>query len=203
MNLGIEHGGRKAGSSLGGGGGGRKIPREVAAMAKQMGIDMSEMGAQAENMWNMLNDMSDTDPAAYEAFIKEQVEGAGEEDEARRNSQRTFTPEGCFVVKSKFSTSGAGGVKVVNAKGVEASGKLFVNICCHEGIQRPMNADGSLVGDDRPHLDNMQIPLVVGELRPATDSSGQGVAAVDVVFNPWCTKKVQESNIFRTQIVEL
>jgi NACalpha-BTF3-like transcription factor len=58
-----------------------KLPREVAAMAKQMGIDMSEMGGQAENMWSMLNDMSQNDPQAYEEFIKEQMEGAQEEAE--------------------------------------------------------------------------------------------------------------------------
>lgn len=57
-------------------------------MAKQMGLDMSQLGGQAENMWAMLNDMSETDPEKYEAFIKEQMEEGGEVG----GGKRTFTP---------------------------------------------------------------------------------------------------------------
>ncbi|GMH59918.1 hypothetical protein TrRE_jg3306 [Triparma retinervis] len=198
MNLGIQHGGRKGKDR----GGGMKLPREVAAMAKQMGIDMSEMGGQAENMWSMLNDMSQNDPQAYEEFIKEQMDGAQEEAEENKKKARTFTPNPSFVVKAKFSNANSG-LKIKNAKGVEASGKLFINMCSHDGVQRPLDTQGSPVSDDRPGLDNLQIPLVVGDLRPAADAGGDPVAAVDIVLNPWCIEMVMKNNVFRAQIVEL
>jgi hypothetical protein len=96
MNLGIQHGARpgdfKSKNMAGG------LPKEVVAMAKQMGLDMATMGSQAEDMWAMLNDMSETDPDKYEAFIKEQIEGA---EEGEGKGQRTFTPTSCFVVKTR------------------------------------------------------------------------------------------------------
>ena len=100
-----------------------KLPREVAQMAKQMGIDMSEMGGQAENMWSMLNDMSQNDPEAYDSFIKEQMDGAQEEAEENKKKSRTFTPIPCFVVKATFSNANSG-LKIKNACGVDASGKV-------------------------------------------------------------------------------
>ena len=49
MNLGIQHSARpgdfKSRNMAGG------LPKEVVAMAKQMGLDMKELGPQAENMW--------------------------------------------------------------------------------------------------------------------------------------------------------
>jgi len=81
--------------------------------------------------------------------------------------------------------------------------QLFVNVCSHDGIQRPLDTQGNPVAEDRPSLDNIQIPLVVGDLRPTTDASGETVAAVDIVFNPWCIKMVESNNVFRAQIVEL
>jgi hypothetical protein len=55
MNLGIQHSARpgdfkKPNSS--------KLPKEVVAMAKQMGLDMSTMGKEAQEMWDKLNDLS-------------------------------------------------------------------------------------------------------------------------------------------------
>ena len=94
-------------------------------------------------------------------------------------------------------------MKIKNAKGVEASGKLFINMCSHEGVQRPLDTQGNPVSDDRPGLDNLQIPLVVGDLRPTSDVGGDPVAAVDIVLNPWCIKMVLKNNVFRAQIVEL
>ncbi|GMH71904.1 hypothetical protein TL16_g05778 [Triparma laevis f. inornata] len=162
-----------------------------------MGLDMSQLGGQAENMWAMLNDMSETDPEKYEAFIKEQMEEGGEGG----GGNRTFTPNSCFVVKTRFAP--ATGMKIKNSNGVDATGKLFVNMCSHEGVQRPLNSEGQPVAEDRPHLDNMQIPLVVSEMRTTTDNSDEKVAAVDVVYNPWVIKKANENNVFRSQVVEL
>ena len=154
MNLGIQHSRSPSDAPAGGGG----IPREVIAMAKQMGMDMSELGPQAEKMWADLNDMSARDPEEYDTFIKQQMEDANDPPAG----PRSFRPEKGFVVKAWF---GSGGVKVTNSTGVDLHGKVFVNITSHDGVQRPLDTQSQPVQEDRPSLDNLQIPLVVSELR--------------------------------------
>lgn len=58
-----------------------------------------------------------------------------------------FTRCSCFVVKTRFAP--ATGMKIKNSNGVDATGKLFVNICSHEGVQRPLNSEGQPVAEDR------------------------------------------------------
>eukprot|EP00518_Triparma_eleuthera_P003123 CAMPEP_0182460312 /NCGR_PEP_ID=MMETSP1319-20130603/5211_1 /TAXON_ID=172717 /ORGANISM="Bolidomonas pacifica, Strain RCC208" /LENGTH=664 /DNA_ID=CAMNT_0024659389 /DNA_START=180 /DNA_END=2174 /DNA_ORIENTATION=- len=192
MNLGIQHSRSPSDAPTNGGG----IPREVIAMAKQMGMDMSELGPQAEKMWADLNDMSTRDPEEYDAFIKQQMEDAIDPPAG----PRSFRPEKGFVVKAWF---GSGGVKVTNSAGVDLVGKVFVNITSHDGIQRPLDTQNQPVQEDRPSLDNLQIPLVVSELRQCADNSASQAAAVDVVFNPWCLRRAEPGSVFRGQIVDL
>ena len=177
------------------------LPKEVAQMAKQMGIDMSEMGGQAENMWSMLNDMHANDPEEYDEFIQKTMEDEKKENEEKDKMGKTFKPNADFVVKVQMMKSN--GINIKTASGVKASGKLFVNFCQHEAIQRPLGTDGKPVVEDRPHLDGLQIPLVVSPLRKCSDGKGEDVAAVDVVLNPFCLRKCKENNVFRAQIVEL
>ena len=66
-------------------------------------------------------------------------------------------------------------MKIKNSNGVDATGKLFVNMCSHDGVHRPLNSEGQPVAEDRPHLDNMQIPLVVSDMRSCTDNSDEKV----------------------------
>jgi len=171
MNVSISHGGRKAHKDASGGAG-TKLPREVVQMAKQMGLDMSEMGEEAEAMWAKLNNLAQTDTEQYDNFIKEQME---EQEEAEDNPSRSFTPTAAFVVKTKFAPSS--GTQIKTADNKFASGKIFVNVTSHDGIQRPLEPSGTPVVENRPHMDNMQIPLVVGLIRQTLDNSGEKVSA--------------------------
>merc|ERR1712166_514931 len=106
----------------------------------------------------------------------------------RSNTSRSFTPKGSFVVK---------------AYGRYIKKKIFLNICCHPGVQRPMGSSGKEVEDDtQPHLAR-QIPLLIGLPRDMKDAKGIGSTAIDVIFNPWVTMKTEHNNMFKSQVVDL
>jgi len=88
-----------------------------------------------------------------------------------------LVPMAGFCVKS-YKTSAAA---------YEASGKVFVNVCANEFVERAQGSTGMLATDD--HLDNrglsnLQIPVLVGPSRKLVDSHGHPAIVVDVIFNP-------------------
>jgi hypothetical protein len=48
----------------------------LATAAKQMGLDEGALGEQAQEMWEMLNNLSESDPAAYQKFVQDQANQA-------------------------------------------------------------------------------------------------------------------------------
>jgi hypothetical protein len=46
-----------------------KLPPEALKFAKQMGVPLDGLEAEAEDMWAMLNDMSSKDFSGYQRFI--------------------------------------------------------------------------------------------------------------------------------------
>jgi len=59
----------------------KTMPKEAIAFAKQMGIDMTGIEAEAQDMWKMLTEMHDKDPLSYHTFVSNQME------EAKRDSE--------------------------------------------------------------------------------------------------------------------
>jgi len=189
-----------------GGMGGVNLHDEMKGM---MGTLSSEDKKKADQLWKMLDNMYESDPAEYQKFIEAQMklgeEHKQKEAEAAANGGST----------SSGSTSGVRSAKgggrsftpntsfVVKAYGRYLKSKIFLNMCCHEGVQRPMGSSGKEVEDEtQPHLAR-QIPLLVGAPREMKDASGVGCTAVDVVFNPWVTKQAEHNTMFKSQIVDL
>jgi hypothetical protein len=194
-------------------GGGLNIHEEMKGMLGKLGPEDLK---KADKMWKMLDNMYENDPVEYQKFIETQMK-LGEEhkqQEAAKNNtksggsntssfnstkgdnnagvrstnKRTFTPEGCFVVK---------------AYGRYLKNKIFLNMCCHKGVQRPMGTSGKVVEDNtQPHLAR-QIPLLVGAPREVKDVKGIECTAIDVVFNPWVTSKAENNTMFKSQVVDL
>jgi len=202
---------------------GMNVHDEMKGMLGELGEkDMKK----ADQLWKMLDGMYENDPDEYKNFIETQMK-LGEEhkqEEAnaaaediknfnnnnatsssssasktktgqkksssgtRSNTSRSFTPKGSFVVK---------------AYGRYIKKKIFLNICCHPGVQRPMGSSGKEVEDDtQPHLAR-QIPLLIGLPRDMKDAKGIGSTAIDVIFNPWVTMKTEHNNMFKSQVVDL
>ena len=165
----------------------------------------------ADALWKMLDDMYETDPEEYKKFIETQMRegkeagfqlpgqgaggpveevGAGKTDSVRSTSSMggTFTPNGGFVVKTKRRYTGD---------------KVFLNVCSHPGVQKPMVANGNEVDANTPGQFARQIPLLISKPRQGLDSSKNPVTAFDCVFNPWVIDTLAKDNMFKVQVVEL
>ena len=57
----------------------KNLPPEAIKFAKSMGIDMTGIEAEAEDMWRMLNEMHSKSPLEYHQFVQQQFEEAKEE----------------------------------------------------------------------------------------------------------------------------
>ena len=157
------------------------------AMARQMGLDPEEMGEEAENMWAMLDDMSTNDPAAYKEFIAEQMEAKAEEE--ARPKEPHIMPNGCFVIKATDKHSKA---------------KTFINVCCHEALERPSDYAGRPVSDDpRAPTDGVSVPMAIGAVRCCEDSGGKRSVAVDAIVHGWATGRAETDRAFKTQVADL
>ena len=178
-----------------------KIPAEVKAMARQMGIPASEL-ANADGMWQKLTKMSEEDPDGYSELLtesaKHMAKANGDElaegmepDDAKANELMSklmtpdaLTPAAGYVIKAALKYNG---------------GKLMINCCAHPALQPPNDAAGLPVDvtSQKPgwsSASGLQIPMVVGSARPcavagAGDEVGSG-QAIDVLFHPWVLDQV-------------
>jgi hypothetical protein len=57
-------------------GGKRRGGPSLATAAKQLGLDEDALGKEAKEMWEMLDEMSTADPAAYRKFVQDQASQA-------------------------------------------------------------------------------------------------------------------------------
>lgn len=74
-----------------------KLPKEAVKFAKSMGLDLSGLEPEAEDIWKMLDDMSTKDPMQYEEFVRQQFESAkdaGDKKEPAEAEKRSFRPAG-------------------------------------------------------------------------------------------------------------
>jgi hypothetical protein len=76
---------------------------------------------------------------------------------------------------------------------------LFINICSSDLIELPKDKDGNPVNNPRSVADGLEIPLIIGPIRPISDKAN----AVDVIFNPIVPKTCQDERYFRGQVLEL
>lgn len=75
---------------------GSKLPKEAVKFAKSMGLDLSGLEPEAEEMWKMLDDMSRNDPAGYESFVAQQLK-EGKEVNPQEPTGRSLRPDGTYV----------------------------------------------------------------------------------------------------------
>lgn len=152
------------------------------------GVDREE----AQRVWKMLDDMAENDPEGYASFVKEQQRRG-------RVREKSFVPSAGRVVKTYAMKQGS----------MMRKTKLFLNLCGHPGVQRPIGANGKELDDDAPGWAAKQIPLLVGQLRETKDSKNATCIVVDVVFSPWIVKRIRDlrddprENQFRHQVADL
>ncbi|RLN90470.1 hypothetical protein BBJ28_00018126 [Nothophytophthora sp. Chile5] len=213
MNYGIIHNRRPDPQKRGGPASMQALlsdPR-MREIAKQMGLQPSDFGDEAQALWSTLNDLSSKDPKRYEAFINDQLQDGppptseassasnqSSNDAATSTPPRFFTPEPGFVVKCAMYHS---------IKCQQRETKLFLNLCGHKLVAAPTNPNnGQEVPEDTravPNTSNLQIPLVVGKLRELADLNGAVCCAVDVVLHPWVLRRAEWDSAFKREVLKL
>ncbi|KDO28205.1 hypothetical protein SPRG_06254 [Saprolegnia parasitica CBS 223.65] len=182
MNLGILHNRRPAPKTKTAG------PLPMHKVASQMGVDPASLGAEAQHIWSMLDDMAATDPAAYQEFIASQMEAQA------KAGRKKFTPVPGFVIKYAAASDGA------------STKKLFINCCAHECVALPTNPNNNkaVPRDTRsvPSTSNLSIPLAIGDLRTRT-LSGEVCSVVDAVFHPWVLERAAWDAKFKMDVMQL
>lgn len=76
---------------------------------------------------------------------------------------------------------------------------LYINICSSDLIEIPKDKSGKPIDSSRSVADGLEIPLLIGPVRPISDQYN----AIDVIFHPIVPKICREERYFRGQILEL
>mgnify|MGYP002049166513 CR=1 FL=1 len=162
------------------------LPPEFMGMARQLGLKPEDLKG-ADKYWKMLDDLSTSDPAQYDALVaqsSEHVEEMKKEREAGGGGgggprKGHLMPEPGFVVKARRKYGG---------------GKVMVNCCAHRALAAPIDQFGKAVGEgygaERRSAPGLQIPMGVSEPRACAvggddDGGAASGTAIDVLFHPW------------------
>ena len=192
MNLGIQQTSRHQKSHRWNA---REIPplEHLSKFVSKFGLDLSDIGDEAEQIWANLNDLHDSDPEGYQSFIQKQFnkKNASNYFCSQDSAGKTIQPQKGFVVQASFATN---------------QNFLFVNFCHHEAMISPLdqnqNQNHSLL--QKRDFYNLQIPLAVSSMRKINDKS---VAieknVVDLIFNPWCIQKAKTDSTFQFYLINL
>lgn len=202
-----------------------KLPKEVYALAKSMGLDLKDLEPEAQDIWRMLNDMQSNDPLQYESFIRSTIDenkdllnnkengnftsmnSNGSQSADDPSAQPMIRPTASFAIISR--TCGGDGIKIRESSN---DGKvLYINVCSHIGIQRPVDDFGKVMEGDVLHNTNSaEIPMIIGQPRDdkiSLTTKADGIIneciVIDVLVNPSVTNTTKLNQPFRRDLVEL
>lgn len=158
-----------------------KLPKEALQFAKKMGLDLSGLEPEAEEIWRHLDGLASSNESEYLNFISQNAKDPSS-DPPESSTMRTFRPEACFSMKGM--TTGGDGIKIREAR----QGKtLYVNFCGHKVVQPPELRGRPM--ESRVSADGLEIPLLLGEARHLT-LANESCVCLDAVINPHVAAQV-------------
>lgn len=207
------------------------LPVAAVEFAKKMGIDITGMEAEAQDMWRMLEDMSVNDPIAYSKFIQENLDKdniesisnstKGTEDNNKSSEGKHFRPKAGFSVEMR-TCGGDDGIKIRDISSKSTSGKqIYINMCSHEALEPPKDINtGKVLSLDknRTSADGMELPLAIGKLRNFKSRNENHITNInkskdeledmsclicDVVVHPYIITQCLSNSQFLTQVIGL
>lgn len=103
------------------------------------------------------------------------------------------------------STSLSGDGLKIRDVGTSSGKKFYINICSSVVIEEPTDKAGKVIKGDRTVADGLNIPLIVGPVRPADATSAEKDKElyVDVVLHPRVIELAGKEKYFKAQIVDL
>jgi len=185
---------------------GGKIPKEAMEFAKKMGADFDGMEAEAEDLWGMLNDMSERSEYEYSEFVKEQMDLAKEEEESEKNGTgfkgKFFRPESGLSFYTMTIGNDGLKVRVLDKTNSPSGKKMHINLVQHKAVELPKDHYGNVVTDERRFdAGGLEIPLAVGPVRELGENGEEMV--LDVVVHPSIVKHCSTHNMFLDQVATL
>ena len=111
----------------------------------------------------------------------------------------------CLAGYCVETTSLAGDGLKIRDVGTSSGKKFFINLCSSVVIEEPTDKTGKPIKGDRSVADGLNIPLIVGPVRPAEASSPEKDKElyVDVVVHPRVIELANKEKYFKAQIVDL
>ena len=158
-------------------------------LVKSFGIDPTALGGQAESVWRQLNDLHESNPASYQSFMQTQMNRMKEEEK----TGITIIPTLGFVVAVEVQAVFKGGARK----------NIFVNMCQHEAIRRPQDEKGKQLDLNASTAANIEIPLVVSQVRSCSDENDLEVLVADVIFHPCCLSRAKAHPEFKADLINL
>jgi hypothetical protein len=177
--------------------GANALPLQAKKFAQQMGLDLTGLEAEAEDVWEMLNKMSVENPLEYENFVGQQLQEGKLQEKEGKPSARMIRPKAGFCIQCR--TTGNDGIKIRDT-GKNSGKDFYINFCSHEAIEPPKDRNGRPILDDRISADGLEIPLVISDKRDINDSTS---IAIDVLVHPVIISRCQSHNVFGSQVIDL
>lgn len=168
---------------------GSNAQEALERLVESFGIDPAALGDQAESVWRQLNDLHESNPGSYQSFMQTQMNRMEEEAMAGKSIIPTF---GFMVV-----------VQVQAVFKGRARKNIFVNMCQHEAIRCPLDEKGNQLDLNSRTAANIEIPLVVSQVRSCSDENGLEALVADVIFHPCCLSRANVHLEFKADLVNL
>eukprot|EP00834_Sanchytrium_tribonematis_P000271 NODE_5_length_72347_cov_1.339331.p39 type:complete len:237 gc:universal NODE_5_length_72347_cov_1.339331:17320-18030(+) len=106
---------------------------------------------------------------------------------------KNIVPNPGFVIKTKKMNTLLSGSEENKDLGV-FKGKVFINVCNHESIDKPNTSSEQVIFNAIKKQDPFKIPMSLSPIRKGKDKQGIGCYVVDIMVHPnvfeWATKKI-------------
>lgn len=155
---------------------------------KKSGATPAELKTHADHMWRFLDELAESDPAAYKKFIADQMAELESEKKRKVETEALFTPKPAFVIYTR------------QLKPVERT--VYINICSSPQVPPLQTKDRQPARGDE-NMGDILIPLSVGRFVDTKDSSGKEVTISDCVFHPSVIERSTTDLTFKLFMLEL
>ncbi|XP_078674756.1 PIH1 domain-containing protein 2-like [Branchiostoma floridae x Branchiostoma belcheri] len=143
------------------------------------GVSSEAAMGQAQRIWDMLDELADSDPEAYRNFISGQMQQAKEQ--GRRGWAPVPEPNMCVRTNIQKHLQKDGPAKDARV--------LYLNICSFDKVPSPKT-------------DQDPVPVSGGKMSTGTDEQGL-YAAVPIVFNPSVLQEVAKDKTAEDMLISL
>lgn len=159
----------------------------IDELLDKLGMNDEDSRTEAKELWSMLDNLSNSDPSAYTAYMKEQARSM-QEMLQRSDHNKYITPVKGFAVKVWLTKQTTSSIRI-------HSDCLFMNFCKHRSVRMPHDSKGI---DVSTISETIHVPLYISALRDTEDEHGNLAYVLDIISNPWCFEKSADATFMKS-----